>query len=687
MITAIDKPGKQAANGRQQDHRTDDRGDFLFGFERVEVPYRRAKASSEILLIEKGPGVWLAAHGIRQRWGDGRGFEAGLSIRSEEYETRSKAILGQLDQIAEHWSALKAAGDAKARAALTDVTKFRQEVVQLAGDVLFESAEGRAITPPAAGSTPPAAIADESKRTMAAEEMVFLDVEISQIDCSKNPRKFFDQAKIDALADSIEKHGLQQKPIVRAMHGNLGKRRYELIGGGRRLAALQKLGRKSATVDVRELDDAEAEALRGILNLDAESFTPIEEAEWCLAMTRPKSEGGLHGLTQAELAKQRGKDPSWVSNRIRLLELPTWWQDRVISQEILATHARVVLAYKDFPELLAKLQKQVSLWINAKDEDDRAAEMSVAQFTENIEWIARRETEELDGYTWLSGLGSIHYKVKPSDQERQQLRIVKVGDEERAINKKLAAKLLGQAKQTAIDAAQAKGKGKGKSADGAGEKKKAPTPAQVAAKKKERAGQLTRKIKEVRFDWLRMLCSNFFLSGPCSDLAAEKLLLVVAVETNLRSHMQSGQLRRAVDGAVREKRSHSLWNGIAMMKGPELDKLLRESLAACLFDHEAEAPQPDIDDDVVEGLARLLKIKPQDAWTDAKMGPLTQRYFELRTKDELVALGEIVGQFLEPGQSKETMIGILSERRYPMPKELGLEDKADSGKRKAGKKR
>jgi hypothetical protein len=114
--------------------------------------------------------------------------------------------------------------------------------------------------------------------------------------------------------------------------------------------------------------------------------------------------------------------------------------------------------------------------------------------------------------------------------------------------------------------------------------------------------------------------------------------------------------------------------------GGHVDKALEATAAAMLFDLKKNEPEPIVPDHVVEGLAELLKIDTADAWREEKLGPLTERYFSLRTKDELLALGKELDQFLEPSKPKSVMVKLLTSKRpCKMPKELA------AGKAKKGK--
>lgn len=148
------------------------------------------------------------------------------------------------------------------------------------------------------------------------------------------PRRSFDDAKLEELAESIRESGLIQPLVVREADNG----RYVLIAGERRLRASRKVGLTELPVIVREVTDAHAFALALIENIQREDLDPIEEA---LAYQRLLEE---HGFTQAELSSRVGKSRSAVANAIRLLKLPEILREYISEGHLTAGHARAVLS-------------------------------------------------------------------------------------------------------------------------------------------------------------------------------------------------------------------------------------------------------------------------------------------------------------------------------------------------------
>lgn len=147
------------------------------------------------------------------------------------------------------------------------------------------------------------------------------------------PRRTFDPAALQELADSIEASGLLQPVIVR-QHGSV----YELISGERRWRAVQKLGWARVQAVVRAADDRALLTLALIENLQRDDLSPIDEA---IGYRRLMEE---FQVPQTEVARLMGRNRSTVSNTLRLLQLPESVQQMVSAGALSEGHARTLLA-------------------------------------------------------------------------------------------------------------------------------------------------------------------------------------------------------------------------------------------------------------------------------------------------------------------------------------------------------
>lgn len=147
------------------------------------------------------------------------------------------------------------------------------------------------------------------------------------------PRKHFDQEKLDELVTSILQYGVIQPIVVRRVaHG------YELVAGERRWRASQLAKLKNIPAVTRDYSDSEMMEIALIENLQRENLNPIEEA------TSYKRLMDDFGLTQEEVAKKIGRSRSLIANTIRLLQLPEQIQDFVSRGTLSMGHAKALLA-------------------------------------------------------------------------------------------------------------------------------------------------------------------------------------------------------------------------------------------------------------------------------------------------------------------------------------------------------
>ena len=151
------------------------------------------------------------------------------------------------------------------------------------------------------------------------------------------PRRHFDEAALDELAQSIAQRGVIQPIIVRP----LGSGRYQLVAGERRWRAAQRARLHEIPALVRTLEDREVTALALIENLQREDLNPVEEAQAYHRL----SEG--EGLSQADIARMVDKSRSHVANMMRLLALPAEVLAMVEDGRLSMGHARALINVPD----------------------------------------------------------------------------------------------------------------------------------------------------------------------------------------------------------------------------------------------------------------------------------------------------------------------------------------------------
>ena len=182
------------------------------------------------------------------------------------------------------------------------------------------------------------------------EEKFFL-CDIDKISANPHqPRSYFDEDKLQQLADSIREKGIIQPLLVTRGKGN----RYTLVAGERRLRAASLAGLDEVPVVLMEETGAnESLELALIENIQRHDLNPIEEAA---AYARLMDE---FQLTQEEVARKVGRQRSTVTNVLRLLALPPALQEDVARGRLTEGHARVLLRLKDQPERLQEVRDRI----------------------------------------------------------------------------------------------------------------------------------------------------------------------------------------------------------------------------------------------------------------------------------------------------------------------------------------
>jgi len=196
------------------------------------------------------------------------------------------------------------------------------------------------------------------------------------------PRKHFDEARLEELAESIKENGILEPLIVRKVDQG-----YELIVGERRWRAAQKAGLKEVPVLVKEVDGREVLELSLIENLQRENLNPVEEAEAFKRLTDELN------ISQVELATRIGKDRATIANALRLLKLPTEVRDQLLQNRITAGHARAILSLEP-----KEKQKELCSLIIRKGLSVREAETLAKRWAEKRKkpTASGRKKEELE---------------------------------------------------------------------------------------------------------------------------------------------------------------------------------------------------------------------------------------------------------------------------------------------------
>lgn len=224
------------------------------------------------------------------------------------------------------------------------------------------------------------------------------------------PRKIFDDQKLQELSQSIKENGIIQ-PITVAQEGD----KFIVIAGERRLRAARLAGLENVPVLIKRVTQKDTLVMAIIENVQRDDLNCVEEA---LAYYRLMNE---FELTQEEVAKKIGKERSTIANFLRILKLPREVIQLLQKDQLSFGHAKVLAALKndDKAKNLAHQAVQESWSVrelekNIKKHKPAAKPKSNPFFDENLDAL-KNKLEQRTGYqfqlkTNAKGAGTIYIK-------------------------------------------------------------------------------------------------------------------------------------------------------------------------------------------------------------------------------------------------------------------------------------
>lgn len=268
---------------------------------------------------------------------------------------------------------------------------------------------------------------DSSKQLDQLEEQAegqkgkIVSLRISSVEPNRSqPRKYFDEAAIDELADSIEKFGIISPLLVQKKDDY-----YEIIAGERRWRAAKRAGLKEVPVIIKDFSDKEAVEVSLIENIQREDLNPIEEAK---AYERLVKE---YGMNQEEVAGRVSKSRSAVTNSMRLLKLADHVQKLVENGSLSEGHARALVPLDD-----PSIQEEVAHQIVENRLSVRQTELLVKNLLKPDK-PGRKKSRDVRQEAMLKDLAE-HLKhkfgtkvnIKPSGKNKGKIEIEYYSDEE-----------------------------------------------------------------------------------------------------------------------------------------------------------------------------------------------------------------------------------------------------------------
>jgi len=161
------------------------------------------------------------------------------------------------------------------------------------------------------------------------------------------PRKQFTKESIDELASSIKEQGVIQPIIVRP--DKISKEKYEIIAGERRWLASQNAGLHEVPVVILDVNDEKSLEIAIIENVQREELNSVDESKGYQRLIQE------FNYTQDKLSKFIGKSRSYISNSLRLLNLPSDVLDLIENGSLSAGHGRSLIGLNNSTDLAKKI--------------------------------------------------------------------------------------------------------------------------------------------------------------------------------------------------------------------------------------------------------------------------------------------------------------------------------------------
>jgi len=195
-------------------------------------------------------------------------------------------------------------------------------------------------------------------------------IPLSRIKANPNqPRKDFDDSKMEELISSIKEKGILQPIAVRELKNG----DYEIIAGERRYRAAQSAGLESIPAYILSVSN-ESEIMEYALieNIQRVDLDPIEESE-AFALLKSK-----YNLSQKEISKRVGKSRSLIANSLRLLKLPTSIKKDIKANKLTMGHAISLLGLKNKTQMLAIANRIINNKLSVRNTEEIVSKINLS---------------------------------------------------------------------------------------------------------------------------------------------------------------------------------------------------------------------------------------------------------------------------------------------------------------------
>lgn len=232
----------------------------------------------------------------------------------------------------------------------------------------------------------------EKKAPQLSQVMISLD------DIRPNPyqpRKHFDEEKLNELAQSIKEHGIFQPVILKSSIQG-----YEIVAGERRCRAAQIVGLTEVPAIIVEFTDQQMMEIALLENIQREDLNAIEEAQAYSTMMKKLN------ITQEELAKRVGKSRAHIANTVRLLKMPKKLQQYVLDGALTMGHIKPLITI-DEKKALEVAQKAINENLSVRAVEDIVKGIKLQDARK-----AKPKVEKPKEYQYVEGLLRKKYRTK-----------------------------------------------------------------------------------------------------------------------------------------------------------------------------------------------------------------------------------------------------------------------------------
>ena len=249
-------------------------------------------------------------------------------------------------------------------------------------------------------------------------------IEISKIVKNRfQPRKIFDENKLNELTNSIKERGVLQPIIVRKHNKDNDK--YEIIAGERRFLAAQKAGLEEVPVVITNVDDLKSLEFAIIENVQRDDLNPLEEAQSYQRLIDEFS------YDHEKVSKFIGKSRSYITNSLRILTLPKEVLNLIETRKITAGHAKILVGLDNAEFVANKIyDKKLSVrQVENLVKIFKTKKKSLKSRDVNVQSLENSLTDKIGLKVIISNgrnnKGSIKIEYKDLDQLNRLIEVIK----------------------------------------------------------------------------------------------------------------------------------------------------------------------------------------------------------------------------------------------------------------------